>query len=324
MRGLITFSAGLALFLSACGKPSASGTYVGKSPTETVLLQIVQIESGQVSGQLHIIKLKADGTVQEFSAPVSGLSDGKAVSLSVQPIPFLPASAQVTGTVRGGRLQLSAGSGVAELERADVKVFQREASRIQEQSRQTLADRAATEQAQGLAAERDKLFVRIGVLVPRIDQLSAKLDAVHAKAPHTVEAYGAITNEMQGLLERDRAITGQDGRSAMRRNQIALSLNQGTMATNRLRTSVQAAKSSLTGEARPVVAEYTRAKSDCVRLAPDGGEGVAESCKQLNARWALLSDNLSKVDQDFRQLDFVWTTENGKQQQITDQVGRVE
>ena len=97
MRIRFVILAVLAMSLVACGKPTVTGTYVGKSGDSVVLLDLVQTGGGQVTGRLEGISLKADGSISDDASAVSGLTDGKSVSLAAKPTSLLPITVQITG-----------------------------------------------------------------------------------------------------------------------------------------------------------------------------------------------------------------------------------
>lgn len=296
--------------LVACGKPSVTGTYVGKSGDSVVLLDLVQADGGQVTGRLEGISLKPDGRLSNDTSSVSGLTDGKSVSLAVKPIALLPATVQITGKLEGRHLNVSAGGAFsADLVRSDVASFHGEAAKLRKRSSAMLAARAAVEaeQATQLAAEqaagrRAALLQTIAALVLRVDQMNARLGSVAVKSATIEAGYARTTEQMAALLERERSLRG-DARS-FQRSQVSFAIQQGASSTERSHSEVQLSQSELGRSLKQLATEVGAALSSCRDLAPEVTEPPLQAaCADLGNKAKAMGNLAEQGDQNLRSLE---------------------
>jgi hypothetical protein len=325
----------LAASLAGCGKPTVTGTYVGKSRDSVVLLDLVQADGGQVTGRLEGISLKPDGSISDEASAVSGLTDGKSVSLAAKPISLLPVTVQITGKLEGGHMNVSAGDTfTSDLVKSDVATFHDEAAKLRKRSSIMLAARAAAaaEQAAHVAAQqaqqqaaiaRATLLQTITALLPRVDQMSARLGSIATKGATIEAAYTKTTEQMAALLERERALTG-DARS-YQRGQISYAIQQNASAADRAHSQVQSSQSELGGSLTQLGTQSDAALASCRGLSPETAEPPLQTaCADFGGKVKAMTDLAKQGAQNLRSLEAVYVREAQKQRQIGDEAARIQ
>ncbi|MDO8799425.1 hypothetical protein [Phenylobacterium sp.] len=325
----------LAVSLAGCGKPKLTGTYVGKSGDSVVLLDLVQAEGGQVTGRLAGVSLKPDGSISDYTSAVSGLTDGRSVSLAAKSTSLLPVTVQITGKREGRHLKVSAGDSLSsELVKSDVTTFHNEAAKLRKRSSIILAARAAAaaEQAAQVAAQqahqqaavaRATLLQTIMALMPRVDQMSARLGSIAAKGAAMEAAYTKTTEQMVALLERERSLTG-DARS-YQRGQISYAIQQNAFAADRAHNQVQSSQIELGGSLTQLGAQADAALASCRDLSPETTEpSLQTACADLGTKVKAMIDLAKQGAQNLRALEATYEREAQRQRQITDEATRIQ
>jgi hypothetical protein len=325
----------LAVSLAACGKPTVTGTYVGKSGDSVVLLDLVQADGGQVTGRLEGISLKPDGSIADDASAVSGLTDGKSVSLAAKPISLLPVTVQITGKLEGNHLNVSAGDAFSSnLVKSDVATFHGEAAKLRKRSSIILAARAAAaaEQAAQVAAEqaqqqaavaRATLLQTITALMPRVDQMSVRLGSIAAKGATIEAAYTKTTEQMAALLERERSLPG-DARS-YQRGQISYVIQQNASAADRAHSQVQSSQIELGGSLTQLGTQADATLASCRSLGPETTEPPLQTaCADLGVKVKAMIDLAKQGAQNLRSLEATYVREAQRQRQITDEATRIQ
>jgi hypothetical protein len=325
----------LAVSVSGCGKPTVTGTYVGKSGDGVVLLDLVQADGGQVTGRLEGISLKPDGSISDDASAVSGLTDGKSVSLAARPISLLPVTVQITGKLEGGHLNVSAGDTFSsDLVRSDVATFHDEAAKLRKRSSTILAARAAAaaeqaaqvaaqQAAQQAAAGRAALLQTITALVPRVDQMNARLGSIATKGATIEAAYTKTTEQMVALLERERALTG-DARS-YQRGQVSYAIQQNASAADRAHSQVQSSQIELGGSLTQLGTEADAALASCRGVSPETTEPPLQAaCADFGTKVKTMIDLAKQGGQNLRSLESTYVREAQRQRQIADEATRLQ
>jgi hypothetical protein len=84
-----------AVFATGCWAHGASGTYIARGQGFVEMLQITQAQDGQLLGSLSSTTLKPNGSITRDSTNITGVADGKALTLAAKSlIPLIPSLAR--------------------------------------------------------------------------------------------------------------------------------------------------------------------------------------------------------------------------------------
>lgn len=337
MRLRFSVLAFVVLLLAGCGKPTVTGVYVAKSQNSVALLDLVQVDSGVVTGRLQWIGIQQDGDLSDIDASVSGLSDGKSISLAAKPVAFLPVSTQMTGKLSRGKLTVNMGDayGSVEFTRSDTNAFHEEANKLRGRSRTILAARAAQEAAQAAeealqqavrqaTAARTELLQRIVALTPRMQELKARLERAQTRSPAIAAGYSKVTDRMAALLEKERSLVGRQDQS-YQREQLSYAIQDGPNASERVHLQVRNSVADLDRVARALGTDLASARADCRALPPmDTEPPLAEACVDLERRMTSFADPLRRTGEEIRALEQAYAREIEKQKRIAAEAQRIE
>lgn len=183
-----------------------SGTYVGKSPTLAMLLQIVETSGGNLTGRYEEVVLQADGKLENTNATLTGVRNGETVVATIKgTILFFAANIPVSGTYRGGVLHLTGGGNVVlDLTRANEASFRAHVAALTAQSQQIVGARARQEAANKQANLEASRLARLQNLTDRLITFTATADTWLPKFGPEAQRYSAITEQMRRGLPQDR------------------------------------------------------------------------------------------------------------------------
>lgn len=134
----IAAASGLAGNCWATSAPgSISGTYVSQGPDFVEFLQITEGSERNLSGTLTDTKLDAKGRIQRNSEPITGITDGQAITITAtEKSPSQPSGA--TDSVEDEVITLSAPNWTGHFIKSDMASYQDALDRISAQSKALL------------------------------------------------------------------------------------------------------------------------------------------------------------------------------------------
>ena len=290
-----------------------SGTYVGKSPTSAIMIQIVETSGGNFTGRFEQVALQANGQIEDINATITGASNGETVVATIKTTGFLTTSTPVSGTFRGGVLHLTGGTNlILDLSKTTEADFRTQVVTLTAQGQQVIAARtrqeAEVKQAKLEADRRAKLQSLTGRLIT----FTTKADAMLPKFGPEAQKYRAITERMRGGLARQRTIRG-GGQASADRSQILVDLNQLAIDANQIHLDDQQWYRDFDFNAGQLGREAADANMWCQGPIPVSFNGV---CPQfLDAQTGFVK-RVSALRAAFADLEATWNTERREQEAI--------
>ena len=262
-------AAGLAALLLIGCQREISGKYLAKFSDGVLRMDLVKTPDNHVSGQLTIINLDSEGKVTQHNVNLNGAIDGNNVVLSsttlgVQVLSF-------SGTLAGNRLSLTSSDepGVKTLVRSELKDYQKEVDRLNAQSRQILAAKAAAiARVTAARAQRD-LISQIDRIISQMQQFEAEADVHLNRFPGAEQRLHEITSKMSDYVNRERQLAGNPN-AAVARGQLGIEINQASIATDQYQNSIGSLKSSLQTHVQTITVVATNLEAACRSGVPPG------------------------------------------------------
>ncbi len=259
---------------SPASAENISGTYVGSSSNGAFLVEIVQIDGGQLTGRYRQVLLKPSGQIADTNAALSGAIDNGMVVITIEPTDFLSASITISGTFDGQALRLSGGRNGATISlnliNADEGSFRAQVA--------NLTDKA--NQIRQAKLEADAV-VKMESFIKSMEAFSAHSAAQLGLFAPTEQKLKAITAQMHSALERQRAIIGI-GEADVARGQISVWINQAEIEASQIYGSVDAAYRDFDSKSGPFLTKLASAVPGCEAVVSGA---VAASDSQNVDRW---------------------------------------
>lgn len=290
-----------------------SGTYVGVYSNAADLLQIVERSDGSVLGRFEQVILSPAGNrIKRTNATVTGAANADALVLTLQPAKFLSGTIPMSGTIRGGTVQLSGGAGGSSFE----MVLKRSAESIYTQHVQQLtaqANATATADAtQKALARTQKTIVDVTRWMHDYPKNAA---AEHLqRLPKMPAFYAKKTQKMHALLLKEKSFPP----GSYARSQIDYKIGAMDFQFNSFHFNLQSVESSLGyshGSITPSQdrqAAITRASSYC---------GVARNssapiCENFSSAYVSYQAMARHLEQGLTSAETAWHSEHAKQKAI--------
>lgn len=249
----ISLGVGLVIFLSIVAPGIAfagvSGTYVGASPGEVNMIQIVETAGNHLIGHMEEDHL-AGGAVQATNFTITGAVSGETVIMNIGS--SILGTISASGTISDGTLHLVGGSGGSSFEmtltRASLAEYQQAVGLLRQAAAANAADIAAAKQR---SDARKAYFSKLSIAESRMKSDLAKTErmnegmaeypkvlAVRTKQLHAIDdRYRVTTRQMSEELERERGFIGA-GQASVARAQIANGEVQANLSDSNLHMSV--------------------------------------------------------------------------------------
>jgi hypothetical protein len=226
-----------------------------------------------LTGRIEAIDAKPDGALTDTGAILTGVRDGRAVSLSISGNSILSDSKQVSATLDGDKPTVTApgDAGPLVLLKSDMATFLKDAtalraraSNLAQQSRsrelQAAQDRAKQNarlaevereadqqravqderlaEADRATAQRRRLANDIADLTAAIDAMQPRAARIAKRAESVSNGYDRATQEMARLLTRQTSLANRDRYSALR-GQSGVAISQQAFQTDRVHSEVE-------------------------------------------------------------------------------------
>lgn len=285
-----------------------SGTYVGKAPDVTVLVQVVQTAGGRLTGRYEQTVLEPSGQLKRAIASITGASDGHIVVVSIKPTELLSGSITASGTVEGSMLHLSGGGSETKFEwtltRTDEATYRSQVADLQDRAHRIIEGHAEADRIARLIELTDSLLT-----------YSTTAEAQLEKFPPVEQRYRAITELMNAALARQRTIYGS-GQASVARSQIGVAINQTAIETVQLHGSVHNSYQDTSNKVRAlnkVTLEFTQLCRSAESKQPTE---LHTACLQFFAAAKKFTPTMDALERAFIQAEKVWVEESGKQEMI--------
>jgi hypothetical protein len=245
-----------------------SGSYMAKEGGAVLWLQLVRTPDNRLTGQLATSTLKPDGTVERNSVPVTGAVDGENVTLSGSKLLGLEVFT-LSGNLQGNNLTLSGGAEPLPIvfKRASLSDYQSGTNQLNVTAQGILAAKASAQAKERISSAEANFIFHIDRLVGRMQRFDSGADVHLGRLPQAETRYQAITAKMNGYVERERHLSGNDN-AAVARSQLYVSANQLAIDTNQLHIEAQFLQSDFEGNVKPLAEEVTAGAKTCGISAP--------------------------------------------------------
>ena len=325
----------VATVLGSCGKPPVSGIYTANGETKTALVQLVETGKGDVTGRMEAIQLKPDGSIADFNATITGLADGKSISLWLA----APTNLDATAVVEGDKLTLSIAGAPASghYRKSDLGDFEKHASALRERSANFLSRLAAAADAEQqretdavLAARQSQAIANqtanqraawanvasaASGLGLRLDAFNARLDRIMSRIPVVEQQYRGLTTSMSALHDRWEAY--YSGARGGYQSLIA----DGRTKSVQFHDGVERGAQSLERDEASLGLDIEAVETACAGAFANGGDPDASAAQRACAAAKPKMDSYRKKSSEtsvaFLQLEAVYQTESEKQARLT-------
>jgi hypothetical protein len=285
--------------LSGCGQSPLTGTYVSKSENSIAMVDLVQSQNGVLTGRIEAIDVKPDGSVTDTGANLTGVRDGEAVSLSVNSNSILSQGKQVSATIDGSKLIITAAGSSAplELQRTDMATFLKDSAALrarasklgqetQAREQQAIQDRASRD---AQIANEKRILDQQQQLLSGITDLNEAMDAFRPRAERIAKrsvavaaGYDRMTSAMQELLGRQQAMANQE-RFSVQRGQIGVAITQRATATEQNHNEVESGSRDVANTLDRIEAGLNEALRRCRSPAASARRDLVEACLRLGS-----------------------------------------
>jgi len=249
---------GVALLLTACGTPDASGIYVATSDHDATLIQLVQTPDGKVTARLQTATIGADGVV----ATKSGDADG---SVSGNDLILRPASAwfgglQASGTFTGSALTLTGQGGTVTVKRSTLDAFDKAVANLQSVAAERRTEIAGAKaklnqqlaQAQSERETADRVL-QVNNVTARINEATRNLNDGLARSPDFARRASDNTALIARMVERAPSLGDvQRGQLSVAANQVEVRTNQIEVARSQYADRLNSVVEDAKGLAQPI------------------------------------------------------------------------
>lgn len=164
----------------------------------------------------------------------------------------------------------------------------------------------------------------LNALITHMGKFEVQADEFLTKSNNIEPRYRVITSRMEEYLRRERALIGDS--NSVARGQIAVSINQGLIASNQLYNELQPLQWSFQNNAVPLKDKVLGAMQMCHRahpITPDnpvpwGSNEYNAACLRLIDAGQLFLVRFDSVAERLTHLEQVYQQEHQTQQQIAD------
>ncbi|MBU2772513.1 hypothetical protein HMI48_00865 [Acidithiobacillus ferrooxidans] len=237
-------------FLLACGAllsapiafaENISGTYVSNYSGTAVILQIVQLSGNQLQGRAEQVSLSTDGQrLNTWNYSASGAVSGDTIVLSLKnpaSPQFLSGTIPMSGTLNGGDMQISGGSGNGTftwiLHRSSQSAFDRQVAALTAAAN-IGASRAANAKRQEERRKAVKRGQQIEIQAKKsFDEYCPYTANVEFRLKKVRDDFRKITAVMGESLDKER-VTQNTPYNRYARNEIAYGINDDWYKSNNL------------------------------------------------------------------------------------------
>lgn len=332
-----------------------SGTYVGKNPSQAFLAQIVEGQSGQITGFYEEAGLSADGeAVNQDNIPLTGQRDGKTFTVTLQPsglAHFFANNISLSGTYSGSSIILSGqGNGFTanlNLEKGSAADYANFVTGLQKQAlatdnfraaqataaAQQAAEQEAAEQAtaaaQAIATQKAQaasdLEASINNDLTGIAGVQSTMQARLQTLGSDVTKMHSITAKMQSYLAEE---TSYGGYSFSTGSQISVGMqNENAEETNDM-IGLQNHYDMVQQSGIPVLLSHVRQNdvtcagvnaTATARASFSGPPEELSDCLALEKVTPELQQETDQLKAAYQAVFSTWQTENAKQQTIIQQ-----
>lgn len=222
---------GTLLLLAGCSHP-ISGTYVANGPQFSELLQITQSSDGQLLGTISHTAIKSDGSLEQFTLNISGVTDGHAITLVAKANEPFATPTNMSGAVNGGGISLTQPGGIERFNKASVADYQNNVRALNTQAVATQQRNAENQREQQLAAQeraREEAQQQhianenqeAGMLADKLDQYSAMI-----QAHHDLTSFHNTHSKILSAAEHDLEIEREYPRGSVPASQVDVRIYQ--------------------------------------------------------------------------------------------------
>jgi len=323
-----------------------SGTYIGKSPTQAFLVQIVESSNGQLTGFYQQAQLTDDGVVQQENVPLAGARDGQTFTATLNPgglAHFFGDSLSLSGTYSGSTItlvganensninvSLALGS-VADYQNdvaalnAQSQLIQKEKAAAQMQQQQEQAQQAAEEEAAEAAAD---LVTKIDNDLKVIQTVPLTVSQRIAQLDRQAQAIRDATSRMQAALEHEQELGGRNTyEGASIPGDISYANSSESYDISSLRYHLQAIEQNgLPSFLQKVEEHITTCQGLGATESNDssfsGPPAELQACLQLESAEPNLKVETSQLLDSYQDVFSTWAVEDAKQQAIIQQASQ--
>ena len=301
--GLIALTA-----LSACGPPHISGTYLSRGPNQVSLVQLVETPDHRLTGRVEDFAAGADGAIRNDVLALDGAADGADLTVMLKPVAFVEAGVTASGKVDGDTLTWSARGGTVSLRRGDLAAYQQAVNAISTRAAGLREAKLERDRAAQAALDDVRLLTDLRAFQPKLDRLSAGLDAALPRLAAAQGKYTALSARADTLLKRAMQTTRPGD---FQRGQFAYAIGQVVFVTGQLHFQVQSFATSVDAADQSAASQWTALSARC---ADATSAETADACRSLASGYAALSPKQAAVSNQLRELEAVYQTEFAKQQ----------
>jgi hypothetical protein len=290
----------LACALAGC-RSDVSGVYVGISPTDAEMVQLVQASDGKISGRIEQALIKDDGSVSDESMAVEGVVDGSQIVLTPK-ASLSDGSGSQTGLIRGDTLELSWSGGHRSLKRSDAATFATEAGKVRTRATEIVADR---DTRAGLA-----VLKATATQVTALSAAEPEIERGLTVATDRYKALSAALAEKQHLAASLRMTPGQ-GLASMRAGTDAQGI---AVQINGLHGSIQQGAVGLTGRMKAIAEAMAPVRKSCAWRASNlRNSDFTSMCAEAERQKATVIQIAQKLDPQFSSVEVAYRQAIGGQ-----------
>jgi len=303
---------GSLLMTTASYADGISGSFVGKSENSAGLLQIVETDSGHLTGRFEQITIQPDGKTTTMNASLTGVRNGETVIVTIKAAQFLSGSISASGTYRDGVLHLTGGGDgftiTWNLNKADEADFRSQAAVLSKQAAEI-----------SLARSRSQLVQQMNELTREMNAYASKIDQNLAGFTPTEQRYRLITENMRVNYSRSRSIyDDRYGQASVARGQMIVDITQASIEAEQLHSNVESASQNFETRVAALNGGYTNLHRTCPNVV-DAPPDVAElhtACQVLSASAKAFQRSVVTTRSAFVHIEQVWQGERIRQENI--------
>lgn len=257
---------------------TVSGIYIGATPTNVQMVQLIRTPDGRLSGRFEAVGLDRDGALTDDTVVMEGAADGAQVTLASKSL--LLNSASASGFIDGNLLDLAWQGGHQVLRRGDAYAFEAAVSGLRARSAQLMAERDAR-------ATKAARWAKVETLLGIAQTVHDGTAHIEERVPSTLaflDDASARYSTMSARVRRGRrteeisAGFGQPTLFAMQQGARAQAIS-GDMEA--LRSDVVALQSQADGAVSSLAAQISNGDAACRNSEVSGDPSGAQACDSL-------------------------------------------
>lgn len=293
---------------------SASGSYVGDGHNAAFMVQLVEGDSGKLTGRYVQVRLTPSGTVEESNSAVTGAVDGQTVVVTIKPTELLSGSITASGKLDASTLDLSGGGYGATLKlhlrKSNEAEFHRLIATLKLQSQQLAETKRKAEFLGGV----NNAISRVNDLADKIRAGQLKLDAAAIG-----QRYRRATELMRSTQARQNGIIGSD-QASVARAQLGVNIHQISIQAESLHSDIQANQKSFHAAVETLGKTHAVYIRDCQQIVTDAvlapSPETKSACTMLGKAVSALSSRIKALEATYQSAEMAWNEERQKQQKI--------